>query len=108
MFLRPLSTLRGNGWVWAQNRSIGSSPISRKHSSSPELMILWHDRAVFHFLTAAEHRAAYVRQVARAVKLGGHVILSTFGPEGPKNAADLRLCAMTPKHCTTSLARAFA
>ena len=32
---------------------------------------LWHDRAVFHFLTAAEHRAAYVRQVAHAVKSGG-------------------------------------
>ena len=33
---------------------------------------LWHDRAVFHFLTSADDRAAYVRQVARAVRLGGH------------------------------------
>ena len=44
---------------------------------------VWHDRAVFHFLTSSEHRAAYVRQVAHAVKPGGHVIVSTFGPEGP-------------------------
>jgi 2-polyprenyl-3-methyl-5-hydroxy-6-metoxy-1,4-benzoquinol methylase len=44
---------------------------------------VWHDRAVFHFLTTDEHRAAYVRQVGRAVKPGGHVIVSTFGPEGP-------------------------
>jgi 2-polyprenyl-3-methyl-5-hydroxy-6-metoxy-1,4-benzoquinol methylase len=44
---------------------------------------VWHDRAVFHFLTASEHRAAYVRQVGHAVKPGGHVIISTFGPEGP-------------------------
>jgi hypothetical protein len=29
---------------------------------------VWHDRAVFHFLTASEHRAAYVRQVGHAVK----------------------------------------
>src|SRR5262249_29283268 len=42
---------------------------------------VWHDRAVFHFLTAPEQRVAYVRQVARAVKSGGYVLVSTFGPE---------------------------
>lgn len=50
---------------------------------------IWHDRAVFHFLTKAEDRAAYVRQVARAVKLGGHVIVATFGPEGPEKCSGL-------------------
>ena len=50
---------------------------------------VWHDRAVFHFLTAREHRAAYVRQVGRAVKPGGHVIVSTFGPEGPTTCSGL-------------------
>ncbi len=50
---------------------------------------LWHDRAVFHFLTRAEDRAAYVRQVARAVKPGGHVIVATFGPEGPETCSGL-------------------
>jgi 2-polyprenyl-3-methyl-5-hydroxy-6-metoxy-1,4-benzoquinol methylase len=50
---------------------------------------VWHDRAVFHFLTANEHRAAYVRQVGRAVKPGGHVIVSTFGPEGPRKCSGL-------------------
>ena len=50
---------------------------------------IWHDRAVFHFLTNAEDRAAYVRQVARAVKLGGHVIVATFGPEGPEKCSGL-------------------
>jgi SAM-dependent methyltransferase len=43
---------------------------------------VWHNRAVFHFLTAPNDRLAYVRQVAHAVKPGGHVIVSTFGPEG--------------------------
>ena len=28
---------------------------------------LWHDRAVFHFLTTPERRLAYLRQVTRAV-----------------------------------------
>jgi SAM-dependent methyltransferase len=43
---------------------------------------VWHDRAVFHFLTGSEERLVYVRQVAKAVKPGGHVIVSTFGLDG--------------------------
>lgn len=50
---------------------------------------LWHDRAVFHFLTDREQRVAYVRQVARCVRPGGHIIISTFGPEGPAKCSGL-------------------
>jgi 2-polyprenyl-3-methyl-5-hydroxy-6-metoxy-1,4-benzoquinol methylase len=50
---------------------------------------VWHDRAVFHFLTTPEKRIAYVRNVARAVSPGGHVIVSTFGPEGPTKCSGL-------------------
>ena len=50
---------------------------------------MWHDRAVFHFLIAPEQRVAYVRQVARAVKPGGHVIVGAFGPEGPIRCSGL-------------------
>ncbi len=50
---------------------------------------VWHDRAVFHFLTQAADRAAYVRQVARALKPGGHVLVATFGPEGPVQCSGL-------------------
>lgn len=50
---------------------------------------VWHDRAVFHFLTAKSDRVAYVRQVARAVRRGGHVIVSTFGPHGPIKCSGL-------------------
>jgi SAM-dependent methyltransferase len=49
----------------------------------PHAYDLWHDRAVFHFLTTPERRITYVQQVTRAVKPGGHVIVSTFGPDGP-------------------------
>jgi SAM-dependent methyltransferase len=52
---------------------------------------LWHDRAVFHFLRTAEERAAYVRQVAKAVRFGGHVLVSTFGPEGPAKCSGLEV-----------------
>ncbi len=50
---------------------------------------VWHDRAVFHFLTAQEDRAGYVQNVMHAVKRGGHVIVSTFGPEGPTKCSGL-------------------
>jgi 2-polyprenyl-3-methyl-5-hydroxy-6-metoxy-1,4-benzoquinol methylase len=50
---------------------------------------VWHDRAVFHFLTTPEQRAAYVRRVATSVKIGGHVIIATFGPEGPTRCSGL-------------------
>ena len=50
---------------------------------------VWHDRAVFHFLTEPQQRAAYVRQVLLALKPGGHVIVATFGPEGPKKCSGL-------------------
>jgi len=50
---------------------------------------LWHDRAVFHFLTSTEDRVAYVRQVAQAMKPGGYVIVATFGPQGPHKCSGL-------------------
>ena len=55
----------------------------------PRAYDVWHDRAVFHFLTAQEQRTAYVRQVARSVKSGGYVIVSTFGPGGPTKCSGL-------------------
>ncbi|HEY7680702.1 MAG TPA: class I SAM-dependent methyltransferase [Terriglobia bacterium] len=50
---------------------------------------VWHDRAVFHFLTEEEQRRTYVAQAARAMRPGGHVIVSTFGPEGPTKCSGL-------------------
>lgn len=50
---------------------------------------LWHDRAVFHFLTDPANRAAYVREAVRATRPGGHVIVSTFGPQGPATCSGL-------------------
>jgi 2-polyprenyl-3-methyl-5-hydroxy-6-metoxy-1,4-benzoquinol methylase len=52
---------------------------------------VWHDRAVFHFLTTMEQRIAYVQNVARSVKRGGHVIVSTFGPGGPRKCSGLEV-----------------
>lgn len=50
---------------------------------------VWHDRAVFHFLTSPDQRHAYVQQVLAAVKPGGHVIVSTFAEDGPQQCSGL-------------------
>ncbi len=50
---------------------------------------IWHDRAVFHFLTTAEQRDAYIRAVEHAVRPGGHVIVATFAEDGPTRCSGL-------------------
>ncbi len=49
----------------------------------------WHDRAVFHFLTDDAARAAYLAQVRRSVRSGGHVLVATFGLDGPDRCSGL-------------------
>lgn len=50
---------------------------------------VWHDRAVFHFLTTPDERHAYVQAVLHAVKPGGHVIVATFAEDGPDQCSGL-------------------
>lgn len=56
---------------------------------------VWHDRAVFHFLTSPEEREAYVQTVLRAVKPGGHVIVATFAEDGPEKCSGLPVMRYT-------------
>jgi ubiquinone/menaquinone biosynthesis C-methylase UbiE len=53
---------------------------------------IWHDRAVFHFLTNAEDREKYVTLARRTVPPGGHVIIATFASTGPKRCSNLPVC----------------
>ncbi|MFB3829577.1 MAG: class I SAM-dependent methyltransferase [Bryobacteraceae bacterium] len=55
----------------------------------PHSYDVWHDRAVFHFLTSPEQRRAYILNACVALKTGGHVIIATFGPEGPTRCSGL-------------------
>lgn len=50
---------------------------------------IWHDRAVFHFLTDRCDRDAYKATVAAAVAPGGHVLIGTFSPDGPERCSGL-------------------
>jgi ubiquinone/menaquinone biosynthesis C-methylase UbiE len=63
---------------------------------APASVDVWHDRAVFHFLTEPEDRAAYVRQVRRAVRPGGHVIVAAFSPDGPPKCSGLPVVRYAP------------
>lgn len=55
----------------------------------PAAYDVWHDRAVFHFLITTAGRDAYLSRLTRALKPGGHVIIGTFGPEGPVKCSGL-------------------
>ena len=50
---------------------------------------VWHDRAVFHFLTQPEQQQRYVATAARAVRTGGVLVIGTFGPNGPEQCSGL-------------------
>ena len=50
---------------------------------------LWHDRAVFHFMVEPADREAYLSTLGRALRPGGHLIIATFGPEGPTQCSGL-------------------
>lgn len=60
-----------------------------QHRFPKETYDLWHDRAVFHFMTSVEQRRQYVRQVVQALKPGGFAIVGTFGPQGPEECSGL-------------------
>jgi len=57
---------------------------------------LWHDRAVFHFLTGRDARAAYVARMAEALRPGGTAIVMTFADDGPESCSGLPVRRYAP------------
>ncbi|MCW8919776.1 MAG: class I SAM-dependent methyltransferase [Gammaproteobacteria bacterium] len=55
----------------------------------PHRFALWHDRAVFHFLTDSEDRAKYIAVLQRALEPGAHLVIATFAPDGPAQCSGL-------------------
>lgn len=58
---------------------------------------VWHDRAVFHFLTDAQDRKRYINSVKQSLKPGGHLILATFSIEGPLKCSGLEVVRYSPQ-----------
>ncbi len=69
---------------------------------------VWHDRAVFHFLTNPEDRAAYVRVVFNSVKPGGHVIVATFAEDGPAQCSGLPVMRYSADELHAQFGESFA
>lgn len=55
----------------------------------PRLYEVWHDRAVFHFLTTAEDQDAYISALRAGTRPGASVIMATFAPDGPEKCSGL-------------------
>jgi len=72
----------GNRIVWIQG-DITSVTLPPHHYD------LWHDRAVFYFLTNANDRASYVETATESVKVGGFLIVATFSMDGPPTCSGL-------------------
>jgi ubiquinone/menaquinone biosynthesis C-methylase UbiE len=68
---------------------------------------LWHDRAVFHFLTSPEDRQRYIRTLNDALKPGGHVIMATFALEGPPKCSGLEVMRYSPETLSKELGAEF-
>lgn len=70
-------------------------------------MDIWHDRAVFHFLTAPEDRAVYKRHLLDTLKPGGWAIIATFGPDGPDKCSGLPVQRYSPVELAEELGPRF-
>ena len=57
---------------------------------------VWHDRAVFHFLTEAEDRRAYLASLEAALEPDGYAVLGTFAPDGPTRCSGLDVARWDP------------
>ncbi|EGQ63912.1 hypothetical protein GGI1_22344, partial [Acidithiobacillus sp. GGI-221] len=68
---------------------------------------LWHDRAVFHFLTDKKQRQRYVQVLSDALKPGGHVIISTFAEDGPTQCSELPVCRYSPEQLRSEFGTLF-
>ncbi|HMO41646.1 MAG TPA: class I SAM-dependent methyltransferase [Kiritimatiellia bacterium] len=59
--------------------------------NSSHKFTLWHDRAVFHFLTDESDRRKYVNALTQSLKAGGHLIIAAFAIGGPNKCSGLEI-----------------
>ncbi|MBF9057817.1 methyltransferase domain-containing protein [Rhodobacterales bacterium HKCCSP123] len=58
---------------------------------------VWHDRAVFHFLTSPADQDNYIGVMRRALAPGGHAIIATFAEDGPERCSNLPVVRYSPE-----------
>lgn len=74
----------------------------------PQRYVLWHDRAVFHFLIERQERQRYVEVVRQAVLPMGQVIISGFGPDGPEKCSGKQVARYDAAALAAQLGTGFA
>ena len=70
-------------------------------------MDIWHDRAVFHFLTDERDRDQYRRRLRDTLKIGGTAIFATFAPDGPERCSGLPVARYSPQGLAAELGEGF-
>lgn len=69
---------------------------------------VWHDRALFHFLTDREDRLRYVAAATSALRPGGAVLIATFALEGPERCSGLQVVRYDPEMIASEFGDAFS
>ncbi len=69
----------------------------------PQAYEVWHDRAVFHFLTNPDERRRYASKLYDALTPGGHAIITTFAEDGPEKCSGLLCARYSPKELHAEL-----
>lgn len=72
-----------------------------------EQFALWHDRAVFHFLTDSNDRRSYVATLKKALRPGGHLIVASFAIGGPEKCSGLPIVQYDSHKLLSVLGREF-
>lgn len=80
---------RANAVAWITTDLLSWEPARRYD--------IWHDRAVFHFLTDPADRDRYRRTLADGLADGGHVVVGTFAEDGPQSCSGLRVARYSPE-----------
>lgn len=105
--------ISGNALAYAKKRLASAADHIEWFESditvfqSPHQFDLWHDRAVFHFLTTATDRERYVETLQRTLKPGGHLIMAAFAIGGPSKCSGLDIVQYDAEKLLTELGSDF-
>ena len=89
--LSPAAIDRARGRLGTKASDVNWIVADVTKSPSLGTFDMWHDRAVFHFLTEQADRDSYRTLLAQSVPQGGHAIIATFAPDGPKKCSGLEI-----------------
>lgn len=68
---------------------------------------LWHDRAVFHFLTTTTDISRYIEIASNSIVQNGYLVLATFSKTGPKKCSGLPICQYNKQEIEVLFSKSF-